>query len=257
LQKQCTKFIVNTVNTLVIKQIIFIRFAGMSFPESPLAAFRHAYFGPIANYLAWHDGFASQTDLALLDQLAPAAQAQAAAELLAALRAGTADARALLGLGHLGHAEALPLLHHCVRRGTFALYALGAIAQINPAGFYPPLVTASLRAKGNSEYHLLDVLIGLRAYFTLPQLGPAIPPLIFALLAHDEYLVRYHALKTLRCLYGSPLQAEVFDQASVKKDEVFGLITKNGYFVRFGKTQRLLLAELPAATLAAYPLVVC
>jgi len=228
----------------------------MSPLESPLAAFRHAYFGPIDQYLAWHDGFDSQTDLGLLDQLAPAAQAQAATELLAALRAGTADARALLGLGHLRCAEALPLLHLCVRRGTFALYALGAIATINPAGLYPPLVAASLGAKASTAYHLLDVLIGLREYFTLPQLGPVIPPFIFALVAHDDYLVRYHALATVRRLYGSLTQEELHDPARVKSDEVFGLLAKTGYFVRFGKAQRLLLAELPAATLAAHPLVV-
>ena len=226
----------------------------MSLPESPLVTFRRAYFGHIDNYLAWHDGFDSQTDLALLDQLAPAEQAQAAAELLAALRAGTADARAMLGLGHLRHAEALPLLHHCVQRGTFALYALEAIANIDPAGLYPPLVAASLHARASTEHHLMDVLIGVREYFTLPQLGPAIPPLVFALLAHDDYLVRYHALDTLRRLYGSQHKEELHDPARIKSDEVFGLITKNGFFARYGKAQRLLLAELPAATLAAYPL---
>jgi hypothetical protein len=216
--------------------------------ENPLAAFRHAFFGPLDNYLAWHDGFSSQTDLACLDALSPTGQGQAAAELLAALRAGTADARALLGLGHLRYAEALPLLHDYVRRGAFASYALEAIASIDPAGLYLPMVAASLRAKAATEYQLLDVLIGL------PQLGPAIPPLVFALVAHDDYLVRYHALKTLRRLYGSLAQEELLDQARLKNDAVFGLITKNGYFARFGKAQRLLLAELPAATLAAYPL---
>jgi hypothetical protein len=213
--------------------------------ESPLAAFRSAFFEPIDNYLAWHDGFGSQTDLTALDALSPTEQDQAAAELLAALRAGTADARALLGLGHLRYAEALPLLHDHVRRGAFALYALGAIAQINPAGLYPPLIAAGLRAKGNTEYQLIDVLIGLREYFTLPQL---------TLLAHDEYLVRYHALATLRRLYGSLAQEELRDPERLKDDEVFSLIAQNGYFACFGKAQHLLLAELPAATLASYPL---
>jgi hypothetical protein len=223
--------------------------------ESPLAAFRSAFFEPIDNYLAWHDGFGSQTDLTALDALSPTEREQAAAELLAALRAGTADARALLGLGHLRYAEALPLLHDYVRRGAFALYALGAIAQINPAGLYPPLIAAGLRTKGNTEYQLMDMLIGLREYFTLPQLGPSIPPRIFTLLAHDEYLVRYHALATLRRLYGSLPQEELRDPERLKDDKVFGLIAQNGYFARFGKAQRLLLAELPVATLASYPLV--
>jgi hypothetical protein len=141
-----------------------------------------------------------------------------------------------------------------VRRGAFALYALGAIAQINHAGLYPPLVAAGLRTKGNTEYQLMDMLIGLREYFTLPQLGPSIPPRIFTLLAHDEYLVRYHALATLRRLYGSLPQEELRNPERLKDDEVFSLIAQNGYFARFGKAQRLLLAGLPAATLASYPL---
>ena len=225
----------------------------MSPAESPLAEFRRAYFGPIDQYLAWHDGFGSQTDLACLDALAPAQQAQAADELLAALRARTADARALLGLGHLRYAEALPLLHDCLRRGFYALYALEAIAQIAPAGLYPPIVAAQLRAKALTEYQLMDLLIGLRAYFTLPQLGPAIPPLIFNLLTHPEYLVRYHALNTLRRLYGAA-PPELPDRAQLRADQVFGLICEKGLFTNYAKAQRLLLAELPAATLATYPL---
>ena len=228
----------------------------MSPAESPLAEFRRAYFGPIDQYMAWHDGFGSQTDLACLDALAPAQQAQAADELLAALRARTADARALLGLGHLRYAEALPLLHDCLRRGFYAFYALDAIAQINPAGFYPPIVAARLRARASTEYQLMDLLMGLREYFTLPQLGPAIPPLIFNLLTHPDYLVRYHALNALRRLYGAAPQPELPSQAQLKADQVFGLICEKGLFTNYAKAQRLLLAELPAATLAAYPLVV-
>jgi HEAT repeat protein len=228
----------------------------MSSPESPLATFRRAYFEPIDQYMAWHDGFGFLTDLTCLDALAPAEQATAAAELLAALRAGTADARAMLGLGHLRYAEALPLLHDYVRRGWAALYALEAIAQINSAGLYPPIVASQLRAKNSSEFQLMDLLIGLREYFTLPQIGPVIPPLIFKLLTHSEFLVRHHALDTLRRLYGveTPEQAQNMERRM--KDEIFSVVAKGGFFTNFGKAQRLLLAELPPATLTAFPLVV-
>jgi len=222
--------------------------------QSSLAIFRQAYFGPIDQYLAWHDGFDFFTDRACLDALTPAEQQQAATELLAALRARTADARALLGLAHLRCAEALPLLHDYLRRGTFGLYALEAIAAINPAGFYPPIVAAQLRAKAITEYQLMDLLLGLRSYYTLPQLGPAIPSLIFKLLAHSDYLVRYHALRALRHLYGAAPAPELPDAAQLKADQVFGLICERGLFTNYAKAQRLLLAELPAATLAAYPL---
>jgi hypothetical protein len=228
----------------------------MHSPDSPLAVFRRAYFEPIDQYLAWHDGFGFFTDLVCLDALTPLEQATAATELLAALRAGTADARAMLGLGHLRAAEALPLLHDYVRRGWSASYALEAIAEINPAGFYPPIVAAQLRSKTSTEIQLMDLLIGLREYFTLPQIGPVIPPLIFKLLTHSEFLVRTHALDTLRRLYGSLAKEETLDLERIRADEIFGLIAHRGFFTSFGKAQRLLLAELPAAALAAFPLVV-
>jgi hypothetical protein len=231
-------------------------FSSMSPSESQLADFRRAYFGPIDQYLAWHDGFDAQTDLTCLDALTPAERQQAAAELVAALRAGTADAHAMLGLGYLRYPDALPLLHDCLRRGVASLYTLGAIAEINPAGLYPPLVATCLRAKSTTEPHYIDLLMGLREYFTLPQLEPLIPPPIFNLLAHKDYLVRYHALETLRRLYSGPAKGPLYDLERLRNDEIFGLIAKDGYFARYGKAQRLLLAELPAATLAAYPLVV-
>jgi hypothetical protein len=222
--------------------------------QSPLAIFRQAYFGPIDQYLAWHDGFDFFTDRACLDALAPAEQQQAASELLAAVRVRTADARVLLGLAHLRCAEALPLLHDCLRRGLYSFYALEAIAAISPVGFYPPIVAAQLRARASTEYQLMDLLLGLRTYYTLPQLGPAIPSLIFKLLAHSEYLVRYHALQALRHLYGLVPPPELPDAAQLRADQVFGLICEKGLFTNYAKAQRLLLAELPAATLATYPL---
>jgi hypothetical protein len=228
----------------------------MSDATAALAAFHQAFFGPIDQYLAWHDGFGFQTDLACLDALTPAQQAQAALALLAALRAGTADARALLGLGHLRHAEALPLLHHCLRRGFYALYALEAIAQIDPAGLYPPLVAEQLGSKKTTMYQLIDLLIGLREYFSLPQLGPVVPGRVFGLLAHPDYLVRNHALTTLRRLYHSPAAHLADDLNWVNTDEIFKLITKDKHPANYRKAQRLLLAELPAATLASYPLAV-
>jgi hypothetical protein len=225
-------------------------------PESPLATFRRAYFEPIDQYLAWHDGFGFLTDLACLDALAPAEQATAITELLAALRAGTADARAMLGLGHLRATEALPLLHDYVRRGWAALYALEAIAEINPTGLYPPIVATQLRTKNSSEFQLMDLLIGLREYFTLPQIGPVIPPLIFKLLAHSKFLVRHHALDTLRRLYGVETREQAQNMERRLRDDVFSVIAKEGFFTNFGKAQHLLLAELPPATLAAFPLAV-
>jgi hypothetical protein len=228
----------------------------VSSSESPLAVFRRAYFEPIDQYMAWHDGFGFLTNLDCLDALTPPEQATAATELLAALRAGTADARAILGLGHLRYTEALPLLHDYVRRGWAALYALEAIAEINPAGLYPPIVAAQLRAKTSTEFQLMDLLIGLREYFTLPQIGRVIPPLVFKLLTHSDFLVRHHALDTLRRLYGIETREQAQNMERRMKDDVFGVIAKDGFFTNFGKAQHLLLAELPPATLAAYPLVV-
>jgi hypothetical protein len=74
-------------------------------------------------------------------------------------------------------------------------------------------------------------------------------------LAHGEYLVRYHALGTLRRLYGTA-PPDTPAPAHRPADQVFGLICEKGLFTRYAKAQRLLLAELPAATLAIHPLIV-
>jgi hypothetical protein len=218
----------------------------MDLPDSSLTAFRQAYFGPIDNYLAWHDGFQYQTDLACLAALTPAQQQQAAKELLAGLRAGTADARAMLGLGHLRYANALPLLHQCLRQSFATYYALQAIAQINPAGFYPPVV-AELLANPAKQHQYMDLVIGLREYFTLPQLGPVIPPLIFALLTNKDNLVRSHALHAVRRLSGSATAAQLADYnpQRIKADEVFQLLIRSNEPRNFHRAQQLLLTQLP------------
>ncbi|GAB3635743.1 hypothetical protein GCM10027422_13330 [Hymenobacter arcticus] len=225
----------------------------MDSPNGSLAAFRQAYFGPIDNYLAWHDGFQYQTDLTCLAALTPAQQQQAAEELLAGLRAGTADARAMLGLGYLRYANALPLLHQCLRQSFATYYALQAIAQINPAGFYPPVV-ADLLADPAKQHQYMDLVIGLREYFTLPQLGPSIPPLIFALLANKEYLVRNHALHAVRLLSGSTTAAQLADYnpQRIKADEVFQLLIKDNQPQHFRRAQQLLLTQLPPETVASF-----
>ena len=222
-------------------------------PGNPFVTFRQAYFGPIDNYLAWHDGFQYQTDLACLDALTPARQRQAAEELLAGLRAGTADARAMLGLGHLRYAEALPLLHHCLRQSFATHYALQAIAQINPAGFYPPVVS-ELLVDPARQHQYMDLVIGLRECFTLPQLGPVIPPLIFALLTNQDYLVRNHALYAVRRLSGSATAAQLADYnpQRIKADEVFQLIIKDNQPRNFRRAQQLLLTQLPPETMASF-----
>ncbi|MGI4871589.1 MAG: hypothetical protein ACRYFX_10470 [Janthinobacterium lividum] len=222
--------------------------------ESPLAVFRHAYFAPIDQYLAWHDGY--EADFACLAALTPTGQAEAAAELLAALRAGTADARAIMGLGYLRYAEALPLLHDYLRRSAYSMYTLEAIAQISPAGLYKPLVVKALSPKVDWT-QLIDVLTGLREYFTLPQLGAGIAARIFVLLVHPEYLARYHALSTLRRLYGlqtAATQRQPQSTEDLRADELFGLLTTDKRPADYRKAQQLLLTKLDAALLREFPL---
>jgi hypothetical protein len=201
----------------------------------------------------WHDGFQYITDLACLDALTLAQQQAAAQELLTGLRAGTADARAMLGLGHLRYAEALPLLHQCLQQSFATHYALQAIAQIDPAGFYPPIV-AQLLADPARQHQYMDLVIGLREYFTLPQVGPVVPPLIFTLLANKEYLVRYHALDAVRRLSGSATAAQLADYnpQRIIADEVFQLITKDNQPRNFSRAQQLLLTQLPPETVTSF-----
>jgi hypothetical protein len=214
--------------------------------DSSLTAFRQAYFGPINQYLAWHDGY--EADLACLDALTPTEREQAAQELLEALRAGKADARAVLGLGYLHYEAALPLLHELLRRHMASFYALGAIAQINPAGLYQPLLTALLTPK-IGDYQLIDLLMGLRTAFTRPQLEPPVLRQVFTLLTHPDYLVRYHALATLRRLYGlqSAAQELMGDANVLRQDALFKLMNGDKRPANYRQAQQLLLTQLPAA----------
>lgn len=221
-------------------------------PDSPLAAFRREYFGPIDRYLAWHDGYTA--DPAPLTTLGPAERQQAEAELLAALRSDNADARAILGLAYLRSEEALPLLHHLLRQGRDAQYALTAIARINPEGLDRRLLAEVLRTTTNVS-HLMDLLVGLPDGFTLPQVGAAVASAALRHFTHPDYLVRYHALNALRRLYGVPAPAPTDSVAAIRADELFGLITRDTSPRAHHQAQRLLLAQVPPATLRAFPLV--
>lgn len=199
--------------------------------------FRRAYFGPIDLYLAWHDSFTADT--AGLAALPAAGQAEAAHELLAALRRGQADARAIIGLGFLRCEEALPLLHDYLRRGTYALYALQAIAAISPAGLYQPLVAQSLQPT-RPWTQLIDVLVGLRE---LPGLLPAaeVVAALLALLTHREFLVRHHTLATLRQLLHLPTPA------FPAPDPIATLLASRWWPCRHRQARRRLLTQLAGA----------
>lgn len=223
----------------------------ISTPDTPLAVFRRAYFGSIDQYLAWHDGY--QADTACFDALSPAERTQAETELLTALRNRDADARALLGLGHLRSEEALPLLHYFVRQGFEAHYALMAIAQINPAGLDCTLLAEVLTTATNTT-QLINLLVGLHEVFTLPQLGAPVARAVLRLFTHPDYLIRYHALNALRHLYHVPAPSPTASAAALRADTLFGLICRKRAPRAYRQAQQLFLAQVPAATLQLFPL---
>ena len=225
--------------------------ASIPTPDTPLAAFRRAYFGPIDQYLAWHDGF--NADTACLAALSPTERAQAETELLTALRERSADARAILGLEYLRSEEALPLLHHCLRQDFYAQYALGAIAQINPAGLDRTLLADVLTTTTNAS-HLMDVLVGLPGAFTLPQVGPGVASAVLRHFTHPDYLVRYHALNALRRLYRAPAPEPGDSVAAIRADTLFGLICRKRAPRAYRQAQQLFIAQVPTATLQKFPL---
>ncbi|MCC3152902.1 hypothetical protein Q3A66_07835 [Hymenobacter sp. BT770] len=222
----------------------------MEAERSPLAKFQVAYFGRVDHYLGWHDGYTADSDC--LDALTSLERQQAEADLMDRLRKGTADPRAVLGLGHLRSEEALPLLHRCLRQSGFAIYALEAIAKINPAGLYQSDL-AALLAPTTDAYVLINLLVGLQHYYTLGQLIPLVVHRIFALVAHpSDYLVRYHALHALRRLYQlrPSEQEQSIDRAVNVHDKVFKLITQKKAPGAYRKAQHLLQAEI--AAISAY-----
>jgi hypothetical protein len=213
---------------------------------TPLDYFRQQYFGPVDHYLGWHDGY--DADLTCLDRLSPAERQQAETELLAALQAPT-DPRAILGLGHLHSRAALPALHRSLSQ--WGSYALSAIAQIDPKALDKNRLLQELRQPPESP--LINLLVGIRSYFTLPQLDAPLIEQVFHLLNHAEYLVRYHALQTLRQLYVLPTAALATSTNldAVRKDLVFQLISKDGNPADYRRAEQLVRLEVQAVNAPA------
>ncbi|OON69057.1 hypothetical protein [Hymenobacter sp. CRA2] len=213
--------------------------ANVTSASSPaLDHFRQEFFDPIDQYLAWHDGYDANT--AALDALTPAEQAVAEQELIAGLQARTADSRAIIGLGHLRSRAALPVLHEFL--ASAGAYALPAIARIDAKALDATRLNALLRSK-LSEFTLLDVLVGLRLGFTLAQLPATIPATVLALIAHKDYLVRYHALATLRHLYQLPGPAA--DSTDLgQADHLFELICSDKKSRHYWEAQELIRAQI-------------
>lgn len=207
-----------------------------------MESFRQAFFGPIDNYLAWHDGYDSVIDVAAsLGELSPTEKELAAAELVRALEHGPADARVILGLEYLRHRPALPALHNYLPKA--ANYVLKAISQIDPTQLDLQRVARMLEAK--DTYTLIDVLTGLGHYYTRGQLSAAIVQRICNLLTHPDYLVRYHALQATRNIHGIPGLAD--DLNSTREDPVFSNIVRDKRPRDFRRAQELLLAEVKRA----------
>lgn len=204
-----------------------------------LASFRQAFFGPIDNYLAWHDGFDSVIDVAAtLGGLSAAEQEQAAAELMHALEHGPADARVVLGLAHLRHHPALPALNRYLPKA--ANYVLQAISQIDPAQLDLERVARTLEARDTQT--LIEVLTGLSYYYTRAQLNADIIRRIINLLTHSDYLIRYHALQAARHIHSIPGLADELN--SLREDPVFSCIVSDKGPRDFRRAQELLLGEI-------------
>lgn len=207
-----------------------------------MESFRRAFFGPIDNYLAWHDGFDSVIDVAAsLGGLSAAEQEQAAAELIHALEHGPADARVVLGLAYLRHRPALPALNNYLPKA--ANYVLQAISQIDPAQLDLRQVARVLEAR--DTYTLIEVLTGLGYYYTRAQLNADIIRRIINLLTHPDYLVRYHALQAARHIHGIPGLAG--ERTSLREDPIFSSIVSDKSPRDFRRAQELLLIEIKQA----------
>ncbi|OGX85961.1 hypothetical protein BEN47_14015 [Hymenobacter lapidarius] len=198
--------------------------------------------------MGWHGGY--DANFSVLDRLTPHHRLLAQAELCQALRAQTADPRAVLGLGHLRSRASLPVLHDNLM--SFGIYALGAIASIDPAALATDRVLALLSSNKLSEGQLYRLAIGLGTYFTRGQLDPRVPAQLLELVAHQQYLVRYHALAALRRLYHLPDPAAgngvTITRADISRDTLFGYISTNGRAADFRRAQDLLQTQIQAAT---------
>ena len=215
---------------------------------SPLDFFRQEYLGPCDHYLNWRDGY--RANEAALAALTPTDRAIAEAELCDSLRTGLADPRAIIGLGYLRSQAALPLLHSYLSKA--GIYALEAIARIDPKALDADRVLRILSSSKATQEQLFDLAIGLGHFFTLPQLDPRLVPQLLALLANRHFLVRTHALTALRRLHLLPdpkaSQSPSGTPADVRSDTLFGLICSDGNPADFRRAQQLLQAQMMAAT---------
>jgi hypothetical protein len=214
---------------------------------SPLERFRHEYFGPYDHYLGWHDGY--RADAAALTALSPTDRATAETELCDALRTGRADPRVIIGLGYLRSRAALPLLHDYLSKS--GIYALEAIARIDPAALDADRVLGIMSSSKATETQLFELSIGLGSFFTLSQLDSRLVAQLLVLLANKHFLVRNHALNALRRLHHLPdpkeYRGRTITQADVRSDELFGLIGTDGRPANFRRAQQLLQAQMAAA----------
>lgn len=214
---------------------------------SPLDRFRQEYFGAYDHYLGWHDGY--RADASALDVLCAADRATAETELCDSLRTGLADPRAILGLGYLRSRAALPLLHAYLSKA--GIYALEAIARIDPAALDTDRVLAIMRNSKATETQLFDLAIGLGHYFAPTQLDPRLITQLVALLANRYFLVRNHALNALRRLYSlfdpKEHRGQTITRADVLSDTLFGLISPNSGPADFRRAQQLLQAQIATA----------
>ncbi len=145
---------------------------------------------------------------------------------------------------------ALPLLHAYLSRA--GIYALEAIARIEPQTLDAGRVVAIMRSSKASQEQLFDLAIGLGHFFTLPQLDPRLVTQLVALLGNHHFLVRTHALTALRRLHRLPspsgYQGRTNTQANIGSDTLSGLISSAGSPADFRRAQLLLQAQLLAAT---------
>ena len=216
--------------------------------SSPLDHFRQEYLGPYDHYRNWRDGY--RADETILDALTPADRATAETELCNSLRTGSADPRTIIGAGYLRSRQALPLLRPYLSKA--GIYALEAIARIDPKALDTEHVLRILNSPRASEIQLFELAIGLGCFFTLPQLGPRLVGQLLALLANRHFLVRSHALTALRRLHRLPdrtdFQGGPNTELDVRDDMLFGLISSEGRHADFRRAQQLLQAQMTAAT---------
>lgn len=172
-------------------------------PTSPSESFKrflHAFIDPMSNDER-RDGYS----VYLLSELSASEQTQAEDLLIKQLEQGSTDERLVIALGELHSQRAVPLLETHLQAMRGKNHVIEVAVALWKIAETPMALTALLDALTSlpNVFDRMYAIIGLR-YFRCQQVEQALQKA----LSDEDYLIRYHAVRSLLAIYNLPDEGE-------------------------------------------------